>query len=294
MDQFVKVPGDTPMHTVLDVSRVERKYLDLAYGEHPRQKLDIYLPETGEGPFPVIVYIHGGAFVGGDKRDDQMLHAADGIARGYAVVSYEQRLLPEGVFPLPVYDTKAALRWLKAHAKEYCLDPERFAIAGDSAGAYHALFAAATQEIPAFDGPEAPRGGDSRVKAAIGLFGVYDLAMQAQFSFDQGPFPGAKEVFNFADMFAGGDTRKCKALGYLTDCKTWVTPAMPKVLIQCGDHDQIVPYKASLELADRIRAVCGEDRAELDVFPGALHGDPAYLTKENIERLFRFLDGVLK
>ena len=83
-------------------------------------------------------------------------------------------------------------------------------------------------------------------------------------------------------------------LGYLTDCKTWVTPAMPKVLIQCGDHDQIVPYKASLELADRIRAVCGEDRAELDVFPGALHGDPAYLTKENIERLFRFLDGVLK
>ena len=294
MDEFVKIPGDNPMNTFLDVSRVKRKFLDLAYGEHPRQKLDIYLPEEGNGPFPTIVYIHGGAFVGGDKRDDQMLYVADGIARGYAVVSYEQRLLPEGVFPLPVFDTKAALRWLKQHAGEYCLDPERFAIAGDSAGAYHALFAAATQEIPAFEGPEAPAGADSRVKAAIGLFGVYDLAMQAQFSFDMGPFPGAKEVFNFADMFAGGDTRKCLALGWTADCKTWVSPAMPRVLIQCGDHDQIVPYKASLELVDRINAVCGEGRAELDVFPGALHGDPAYITRENIDRLFRFLDSVLK
>ena len=201
---------------------------------------------------------------------------------------FTERIGPSFSFSVPFQ------KWLKAHAGEYHLDPERFAIAGDSAGAYHALFAAATQEVPAFDGPEAPMGGDSRVKAAIGLFGVYDLAMQAQFSFDQGPFPGAKEVFNFADMFAGGDTRKCRALGYLTDCKTWVTPAMPRVLIQCGDHDQIVPYKASLELADRIRAVCGEDRAELDIFPGALHGDPAYITKENIERLFRFLDSVLK
>ena len=123
MDQFVKVPGDNPMNSSLDVSRVKRKFLDLAYGEHPKQKLDIYLPETGEGPFPTIVYIHGGAFIGGDKRDDQMLYVSDGIVRGYAVVSYEQRLLPEGVFPLPVYDTKAALRWLKAHAAEYCLDP---------------------------------------------------------------------------------------------------------------------------------------------------------------------------
>ena len=82
MDQFVKVPGDNPMNSSLDVSRVKRKFLDLAYGEHPKQKLDIYLPETGEGPFPTIVYIHGGAFIGGDKRDYQMLYVSDGIARG--------------------------------------------------------------------------------------------------------------------------------------------------------------------------------------------------------------------
>lgn len=294
MDQFVSIPEKTPGPGLLDVSRVKRKFLDLPYGEHPKQKLDIYLPETGEGPFPAIVFIHGGGFLSGDKRDGQMIYVTDGIARGYAVVSFDQRLLPEGVFPLPVYDAKAALRWLKIHAREYCLDPERFAIAGDSAGAYHALFAAATQEIPAFDGPGAPMGGDSRVKAAIGLFGVYDLVMQSQFSYDSGPFPGTERVLDFAGMFAGGDTRKCLALGYLTDCKTWVTPAMPRVLIQCGDHDQIVPYKASLELVDRINRVCGEGRAELDVFPGALHGDPAYGTRENIDRLFRFLDSVLK
>ena len=293
MDQFVKVPGSNPMNSLLDVSRVKRKFLDLAYGPAPKQKLDLYLPEEGEGPFPTVIYIHGGAFVGGDKRDDQMLYAADGIRRGYAVASVDQRLLPEGVFPLAVFDFKAGIRFLKENAGKYGLDPDRFAVAGDSAGAYHALFAAATQDIPAFEGPDAPAGADSRVKAAIGLFGVYDLAMQAQFSFDMGPFPGAKEVFNFADMFAGGDTRKCLALGSLTDCKFWVSANMPKVLIQCGDHDQIVPCKASLELVDRIRQVCGEDRAELDVFPNALHGDPAYITPENIDRLFAFLDKAL-
>ena len=125
MDQFVKIPSENPMNSALDVSRVKRKFLDLAYGEHPKQKLDIYLPETGEGPFPAIVFIHGGGFLSGDKRDGQMIYVTDGIARGYAVVSFDQRLLPEGVFPLPVYDAKAALRWLKVHAGEYCLDPER-------------------------------------------------------------------------------------------------------------------------------------------------------------------------
>ena len=295
MDMFSEIPSSNPMETLLDVSKVKRKYLDVAYAsDSEKQKLDIYLPETGDGPFPTVVYMHGGAFVGGNKRDNQMLYVADGIVRGYAVVSMEQRLLPEGVFPLAVFDVKAAIRFLKANAAKYCLDPERFAIAGDSAGAYHALFHAATQEIPAFEGPDAPINADSRVKAAIGLFGVYDLAMQSQFSVDQGPMPGTKMVFNFADMFAGGDTRACKALGYLTDCKTYVTPAMPKVLIQTGDADQIVPYHASLELVDRINRVCGEGHAKLTVFSGAMHGAPEFLTPENVDTIFAFLDEALR
>ena len=294
MDLFSVIPSDNPMETLMDVSRIPRKFLDQAYGSHPSQSLDIYLPLEGEGPFPTVIYIHGGAFVGGAKRDTQMLHVAEGLRRGYAVVSVDQRLLPEGVFPLPVFDFKAAIRFLKKNAAAYSIDPQRLAVAGDSAGGYHALFAAATQDIPAFEGPDYDYEQDSRVQAAIGFFGVYDLGMQAQFSFDMGPFPGATEVFNFADMFAGGDTRQNVALGYLTNCKSYVSKTMPPVLILTGDADQIVPYKASLELVDRVREVCGEERAELEVYPGALHGDPVFLTPACTERVFGFLDKYLK
>lgn len=294
MDLFSMLPSENPMETLMDVSRIPRKFLDQAYGSHPSQSLDVYLPLEGEGPFPAVIYMHGGAFVGGAKRDSQMLHVAEGLRRGYAVVSVEQRLLPEGVFPLPVFDFKAAIRFLKKNAEAYSIDPAHLAVAGDSAGGYHALFAAATQNIPAFEGPDYDYEQDSCVQAAIGFFGVYDLAMQAQFSFDMGPFPGATEVFNFADMFAGGDTRGNTALGYLTSCKSYVSKAMPPILILTGDADQIVPYKASLELVDRVRQVCGEERAELEVYPGALHGDPVFLQQDCIERVFAFLDKHLK
>lgn len=294
MDMVKALPSQNPMEAQMDVSAIPRKHLDLAYGPKPEHKLDIYLPDEGEGPFPTIVFIHGGAFVGGAKRDNQFVHVLDGIRRGYAVASIDQRLLPAGVFPLAVFDVKAALRFLKKHGAEYGVDGNRLATAGDSAGAYHAVFAAATQDIPAFEGPEV-YDADSRVRAAIGLFGVYDLAMQSQFSVDH-PMPGgdASMVFNFADMFAGGDTRKNAALGYLTDCKTYVTKDMPYVMIETGDADQVVPYKASLELAQRIEERCGADRVRLDVYPGAMHGDPVFLSPVCQERIFSFLDAHVK
>ena len=147
-------PEDPSGSDMVDVSGVKRKWLDVAYAaQSPSQVLDIYLPEEGEGPFPTYIFIHGGAFIAGDKQDLQFLLAADGINRGYAVVSVEYRKGFESKAPNGLYDVKAAIRFLKAHAGEYRLDPERFAIGGDSAGAYYAVFAAATAAIPAFDGP---------------------------------------------------------------------------------------------------------------------------------------------
>jgi len=82
------------------------------------QKLDVYLPE-GNGPFPVILSIHGGAFKGGDKRDGQLTPMLEGLKRGYAVVSINYRLSPEAIFPAQIFDVKAAVRWIRANAKQY-------------------------------------------------------------------------------------------------------------------------------------------------------------------------------
>ena len=148
-------PGEFAL-PVMDVSGVKRKYLDIPYtpGGGADQSLDIYLPDEGEGPFPVIIFIHGGAFWGGDKRDFQCLYLMDGIRRGYAVANVNHRLSQVAKFPHSVFDVKAAVRFLRGNAEKYCLDKARFAIGGDSAGAYYAVFAAATAAIPAFDGPE--------------------------------------------------------------------------------------------------------------------------------------------
>src|SRR5512137_108243 len=102
MDQMLTAPshyGITEQPPAADTSFVKRRFLDIAYaGLSPSQKLDIYLPDEGSGPFPVIVALHGGAFMGGDKADMQVLPMLEGLKRGYAVVAINYRLSGEAKF----------------------------------------------------------------------------------------------------------------------------------------------------------------------------------------------------
>ena len=136
-------PEDPSGSDMVDVSGVTRKWLDVPYApDSPSQVLDIYLPEEGEGPFPTYIFLHGGAFIVGDKRDVQFLLAAEGVNRGYAVVSVEYRRALESKAPNALYDVKSAVRFLRAHAAEYRLDPDRAALMGYSAGGHIAAGAA--------------------------------------------------------------------------------------------------------------------------------------------------------
>ncbi|MDR0906174.1 MAG: alpha/beta hydrolase [Oscillospiraceae bacterium] len=269
-----------------------RRFSDISYSAaHAANLLDIYLPETGTGPFPVIIFIHGGAFVGGDKNDMQSAVVLGGLNRGYAVVSVEQRLLPDGVFPYPIFDFKAALRFLRANAETYMLDETRFVSAGTSAGGYHAIMAAATQEIPAFEDFSLGNAGvSSRVAAAIGFYGVYDLIMQSEFS--NNPADGS-DVFDFATMFLGADPRERPGLAYFADPTNFITDKMPPTLIQAGTADEVVPTPASVALAERIAKICGPDRVTLSLAEGAAHGDPVFTEKPNQDVIFAWLDSVL-
>lgn len=101
---------------------VRRKLLDLPYASaSSAQMLDIYLPDNGQGPFPLILQIHGGAFVEGDKRDSQLSPVLPALDRGYAIVAMNYRLSGEAHFPAAIEDVKAALRWVRAHATTYRL-----------------------------------------------------------------------------------------------------------------------------------------------------------------------------
>ena len=160
-----------------DVSHIHRKWLDLEYANlSPSHKLDIYLPDEGDGLFPVILYLHGGAFSIGDKRDIYVLNILKSIKRGYAVVSVNYRLSGEAIFPAGIQDVKAAIRWIRANCKKYNLDGNRIGVWGCSSGANYAAMICLTDRVAEFDdlnlgNPEYT----CNVQAAVEWFGPTDF-----------------------------------------------------------------------------------------------------------------------
>lgn len=292
---------------MMDTSAITRKWLDVEYtpdAPHPSRKLDIYLPETGEGPFPTIICIHGGAFTAGTKDDDQVSGFVDGVAYGFAVASVEQRLCtplaagtwsPEGLFPYPLFDFKAAIRFLRANAAKYKLDPNRFATAGDSAGGWHAIMAAATANVPAmYDESLGFADVDDSVGACLDWFGCGDLLVNSVFSASGPPtmtMPNGMEFprIIFDDIFFGAKCADHPNLARFAAPETWITPAMPPVLLQHGANDEIVTPDCSRRIAKRIAEVCGADRVDYDEIPGYAHGDPGFYSDANLERMFTWL-----
>jgi acetyl esterase/lipase len=124
-DVHYAIDGEPP---VANTEHIKRKFLDIPYAYlSPAQKLDTYLPDEGNGPFPVIVSIHGGAFMGCDKADAQIMPMLEGLKRGYAVVAVNYRLSWEAKFPALVQDGKAAMRWIRINAKRHQFDPGKIA-----------------------------------------------------------------------------------------------------------------------------------------------------------------------
>ncbi len=295
----------------VDVSGISRKFLDIPYTPdkpHPMRGLDIYLPENGEGPFPTIIFLHGGAFLAGHKRDMQVMATLEAITEGFAVVSVDQRMVtmdmtgkaaPDGLFPYPLFDFKAAIRFLRANAAQYKLDPNRFAAWGDSAGGYHAVMAALTADIPALDDLTLGYAAVSdKVQAVVDWYGVGDLLLQSDFSDKQPPMvmPDGKEFpsFNFANIFLGAKVTEHPNLAYFANPETWVTPDAPPFLIQFGTKDTVVPTGCSYNLARRIEEVCGKDRVTLDAFEGYGHSDMRMNEPANLSRVFNWLKEKLK
>ena len=108
---------------------------DVAYGKHERNKLDLYLPK-GDGPFPLIIWVHGGAWEAGSKSDPP---AAKVLADGYAMASINYRYSSQAPFPAQIEDCKAAVRWLRANAKKYHFDPDHFGTGALPRGAISSL-----------------------------------------------------------------------------------------------------------------------------------------------------------
>ena len=217
-----------------------RVFRDLAYvtGGHERQKLDLYLPARGTN-FPVILWIHGGAFRMGDKSGCDALPF---VPKGFAVASLGYRLSQHALFPAQIEDCKAAVRWLRAHVREYDLDPDRFGAWGASAGGYLVAMLGATGEVKEFDvGGNLDRS--SRVQCVVDFFGPTDFLQM-----DAHRWPGGME-HNTADspesQLIGGLLTDHPDRVRRANPITYVSPGDPPFLIVHGDHDPLVPHHQS-------------------------------------------------
>jgi acetyl esterase/lipase len=272
-------------------------FKDLAYGTRsPAQKLDIYLPATGDPPYPVLVAIHGGGFLFGDKEDGQITPVLQGLRRGYAVVGLDYRLSPEARFPAAINDVKASIRWLRAHAAEYQLDAGRIALWGDSAGGNLAALAGTSGDSPALRGPRPENAAQPEtVQAVVDWFGpISFLRTDRDFQAAGLRRPSANGAGSYLSRYLGAPLATAPGRVRAADPITYLTPGDPPILIEHGTADGTVPVGQSTRLARAYAASVGAGAVTLRLLEGAEHVDPAFYEQAHLDQVLDWLDARLK
>jgi acetyl esterase/lipase len=238
------------------------------------QSLDIYFPERpSDKPLPLLVWIHGGAWRGGSKSQVPYLKQ---LSRGYVAASVEYRFSQKAKFPAQIQDCQAAIRWLRANARKYSIDPDRIGVGGASAGGHLSALVGTSGGAKAFPMIGGNEDQSDRVQAVCDIFGPANFwTVVNQANEDQ----SVKNIFKwnegdpYSDLIGaklGEDKEKCDAVSPVR----YVTKDDPPFLILHGDRDALVPYAQSVELSDQLAKTGVE--VTLQRMPGAGHGGPAF------------------
>ena len=298
----------------------------------PAQTLDIYYPEGAVGlrrdaaekhsavglrrddaqkhgaldqPRPLLIWIHGGGWSAGSKAGMPYLHQ---LPRGYVAASIEYRFSQKATFPAQIQDCQAAIRFLRANAKKYGIDPERVGVGGASAGGHLAALVGTSGGKKAFPMIGGNEEESDRVQAVCDIFGpanFWTVVAQAEADTNVkniwgGAVPGRlpsnqTAKWNQGDPYSnliraklGVDKQPCDAVSPVH----YVGKDNPPFLILHGDRDTLVPYAQSVELKDKL-AEAGVE-VTLQRLPGAGHGGPAFTLPALAKLTTAFFDKHLK
>ena len=285
--------GPPPEMPDADISAYPNNRLDLRYGDaHPRQVFDIYYPETGEGPFPVLLHMHGGGFAMGDKRDFHIQELLDCTKHGYAFASCNYRRSGDAPFPAAVLDCRLFVDYLHKNAKELNIDADKICAFGGSAGGnLSALFA---MNIDKFYGEEAEL--DASVACAIDWFGptafekMDEQARANGVSLDDHSMPFSPESKYIGAPVKDADPTVLAAANPIT----YINDSMCPLLLQHGTMDVLVPKGQSDILYEAIIEKLGEGRVSYLPLEEAGHDGPEFKSEENLAIMYAFLDKHLK
>jgi len=262
--------------------------LDISYTgtDNPRQCLDLFLPKAraSESPLPVIVFIHGGAWQGGDKRGGQGRVRPFVVSGRYAGVSVGYRLTGEAQWPAQIHDCNAAIRWIRANAKKHGLDPDRIGVWGSSAGGHLVAMLGTSAGVPAMDGNLGPHTKVSAaVTCVVDFFGPTDFLQM-----DAHRVPGSKMTHDLPDspesLLIGGAIQSFPDRVANANPITYVTADDPPFLIMHGDDDRLVPIHQS-EIFDKALKEAGVDVTFVPI-AGAGHGLRGVDTAKQVTAFF--------
>lgn len=217
--------------------------LDYAGQDNPRQKLDLYLPEKPtDKPLPLIVYIHGGGWEGGEKSDTGLLFELI-KSGGYAGASIGYRFTQEQKWPAQIHDVKAAMRWLKAHAKDHGIDADKVGLTGISAGGHLVSLLGTSGGVKELDGSVGTAGELPKIACVANFCGPANFLT----------FPGKGSIIDpekpgtaITKLFGGPMSQ------HLVEAKaaspvTYVSKDDPPFLHIHGTADNLVPYSQAEE-----------------------------------------------
>jgi acetyl esterase/lipase len=277
-------PAKTPEAPTTPESRRAVKFeRNLVYGKAGGQELRLNLARPTEAApnRPCIVFVHGGGWTGGDKDIyDEAIRFAAG--KGYVGATVEYRLAPAHRFPAQVQDVKCAVRYLRAHAEQYGIDPKRIGAAGDSAGGQLVMMLGVTRPEDGLEGDGGWSGTSSAVQAVVSYYGPTDL--------------GAADVPELSkwvvEAFLGAPAAKVPDVCRKASPIFYVHTGQAPILLLQGTVDPLVPTTQAVRMATAMSAAKAAGRVELIV--GAAHGFSGAQQQHAIETTAAFFDEHLR
>jgi acetyl esterase/lipase len=244
-------------------------------------QLNISRPKSDKRA-PAILCIHGGGFRAG-KREAWDARCQKMAERGYVAATVTYRLAPQHPFPAAIHDVKAAVRWLRANADRYHIDPDHIGVVGDSAGGHLVQFLGVTESRPEFEGTGGAPDHSSRVSCVVNYYGPSDFTKSYGKSVD------AAQVL---PLWLGGDLEHEHHKHVLASPLNWITPAAAPTLLIHGTEDKYVAFEQAQWAFDRMKAADVE--VELLKLEGAGHGFKGADAERAEAAMFEFFDRHLK
>jgi len=277
-----------------NMSSIKNQHRNVYYANLSKaQCMDIFIP-NGEGPFPAMLLIHGGGFKSGDKKGEYTL-AKKLVAHNYVAICVNYRLSQEATFPAAVHDIKAAIRYVRAHANKYAVNPDKIGCWGSSAGGNLSAMMGTSHGNHFLEGNIGTFKNEStEIQACVNWFGPIDFSKMT----------GEAKELDFGDRFnmalesayLGAEVSDPKNANVVQQANpaTYIDVKDPPFYVQAGNKDPLIPYLQSQNFAKALSTVLGEEKVHFDLIEGAGHGGSEFSSDTNVIKIISFLDKHLK